>query len=69
MRTFETQGLIYRHQGSGTFVIHPSQVIDTGLEVLESIETLSKRIGLEVSMGRCKLIINLPMKNMPKHYR
>jgi GntR family transcriptional regulator len=51
MRTFETQGLIYRHQGSGTFVIHPSQVIDTGLEMLESIETLSKRIGLEVSMG------------------
>ncbi len=51
MRTFETQGLIYRHQGSGTFVIHPSQVIDTGLEVLESIETLSKRISLEVSMG------------------
>jgi len=51
MRTFETQGLIYRHQGSGTFVIHPSQVIDTGLEVLESIETLSKRIGLIVSMG------------------
>ncbi len=51
MRTFETQGLIYRHQGSGTFVIHPSQVIDTGLEVLESIETLSKRIGLPVSMG------------------
>jgi GntR family transcriptional regulator len=51
MRTFETQGLIYRHQGSGTFVLHPSQVIDTGLEVLESIETLSKRIGLPVSMG------------------
>lgn len=51
MRTYETQGLIYRRQGSGTFVIHPSQVIDTGLEVLESIETLSKRIGLEVSMG------------------
>ncbi len=51
MRTFETQGLIYRHQGSGTFVIHPSQVIDTGLEVLESIETLSKRIGLAVSLG------------------
>ena len=51
MRTFETQGLIYRHQGSGTFVIHPSQVIDTGLEMLESIETLSKRVGLEVIMG------------------
>lgn len=51
MRTFETQGLIYRHQGSGTFVIHPTQVIDTGLEVLESIETLSQRIGLPVGMG------------------
>src|SRR5512136_2499947 len=55
MRTFETQGLIYRHQGSGTFVIHPSQVIDTGLEVLESIETLSNRIGLAVSMGDLKV--------------
>ncbi len=55
MRTFETQGLIYRHQGSGTFVIHPSQVIDTGLEVLQSIETLSKRIGLPVSMGDLKI--------------
>src|SRR5512143_1017194 len=55
MRTFETQGLIYRHQGSGTFVIHPSQVIDTGLEVLESIETLSKRIGLVVSLGELKI--------------
>jgi len=55
MRSFETQGLIYRRQGSGTFVIHPSQVIDTGLEVLESIERLSKRIGLTVSMGDCKI--------------
>jgi len=55
MRTFETQGLIYRHQGSGTFVIHPSQVIDSGLEMLESIETISKRIGLAVSMGELKI--------------
>ena len=55
MRTFETQGLIYRHQGSGTFVNHPSQVIDTGLEVLESIETLSKRIGLQVVMGELQI--------------
>ena len=51
MRTFETQGLIYRRQGSGTYVIHPSQVFDTGLEVLESIQTLSKRIGLPVTLG------------------
>ena len=38
MRTFETQGLIHRRQGSGTFVSHPSQVIDSGLEMLESID-------------------------------
>lgn len=55
MRTFEIQGLIYRRQGSGTYVIHPSQVFDTGLEVLESLETISRRIGLVVSMGDLKI--------------
>ena len=55
MRTFETQGLIRRRQGSGTYVVHPSQVIQTGLEILESIETLARRIGLEVSMGELKV--------------
>ena len=49
MRTFETQGLIHRRQGSGTFVSKPSQVIESGLELLESIDTLAKRIGLPVS--------------------
>ena len=51
MRTFETQGLISRRQGVGTFVLRPSNVLDTGLEVLESIETLAERIGLQVSLG------------------
>ncbi len=55
MRTFETQGLLYRRQGSGTYVSHPTHVIDTGLEVLESIETLSDRIGLKVTMGELKV--------------
>jgi GntR family transcriptional regulator len=55
MRTFETQGLIYRKQGAGTFVAHPSQVIETGLEVLESIETLAKRIGLPVTLGELRV--------------
>jgi GntR family transcriptional regulator len=55
MRTFETQGLIRRRQGSGTYVVHPSQVIETGLEVLESIERLASRIGLAVSMGELKV--------------
>jgi len=51
MRTFETQGLIRRKQGSGTYVSQPSAVIDSGLEVLESIETLAERIGLHVQLG------------------
>src|SRR5512147_484466 len=51
MRTFETQGLITRRQGVGTFVLRPSHVIESGLEVLESIETLACRIGLQVSLG------------------
>jgi GntR family transcriptional regulator len=51
MRTFETQGMIQRRQGVGTFVVHPSGVMDAGLEVLESIETLAERIGLPVKMG------------------
>ena len=55
MRTFETQGLIYRKQGSGTFVAHPSQVIETGLEVLESIETLAHRINLPVTLGELRV--------------
>ncbi|MFN2195437.1 MAG: GntR family transcriptional regulator [Anaerolineales bacterium] len=55
MRTFETEGLIRRQQGVGTFVVHPLQVIDTGLEVLESIETMAKRLGLNVSMGALQI--------------
>ncbi len=55
MRTFETQGLIRRRQGSGTYVIHPNHVIESGLEVLESIETLAHRIGLVVQMGELRV--------------
>lgn len=51
MRTFEGQGLIRRKQGLGTFVVGHTKIIESGLEVLESIETLSQKIGLEVSMG------------------
>jgi GntR family transcriptional regulator len=55
MRTFETQGLILRRQGVGTFVVRPTQVLESGLEVLESIETLAKRTGLPVSPGKIDL--------------
>lgn len=51
MRSFEGQGIIRRRQGVGTFVVAQPPVIETGLEVLESIESQAKRIGLDVSVG------------------
>jgi GntR family transcriptional regulator len=54
MRTFEGQGLIRRRQGVGTFVVSHTQVMESGLEVLESIESLAAKIGLNVSMGELK---------------
>jgi GntR family transcriptional regulator len=55
MRTYEGQGLIRRRQGVGTFIVPQVKVIDSGLEVLESIETLAHRIGLNVSMGALQI--------------
>lgn len=51
MRMFETQGLIRRRQGSGTFVVGKVRALDNGLEVLESLETMAERLGLEVSVS------------------
>lgn len=51
MRTFETQGLVRRRQGSGTFVVGKVQALDSGLEVLESLETMAKRLGLRISVS------------------
>ncbi len=53
MRTFETQGMIRRRQGSGTFVTHPSNIMESGLEVLESIDTMAERKSLPVTLGQC----------------
>ena len=55
MRTFEGQGFVRRKQGVGTFIVGQTKVIDSGLEVLESIETLAHRISLPVSMGAMKV--------------
>lgn len=55
MRTFETQGMIQRRQGSGTYVNRPPKVLESGLEVLESIETIANRSSLSVSTGELNL--------------
>jgi GntR family transcriptional regulator len=51
MRTFETQGLIRRRQGSGTYVVGKIPVIDAGLEVLESLDTMARRMNLEIKIS------------------
>ena len=55
MRSFEGQGMIRRRQGVGTFVVAKVPVLDSGLEVLESIETLAQRTKLSVNMGELQI--------------
>ena len=55
MRTFETQGLIRRRQGAGTFVVGKVPVIDAGLEVLESLETMARRMNLGITVSDLNL--------------
>jgi GntR family transcriptional regulator len=55
MRAFEGQGLIRRRQGVGTFVVAKVPVIDSGLEVLESIDTIAQRTSMPVNMGELKV--------------
>jgi GntR family transcriptional regulator len=51
MRMFETQGLIRRRQGAGTFVVGKVPVLESGLEVLESMLTLARRMNMDVGPG------------------
>lgn len=55
MRSFEAKGLIRRRQGVGTFVVPQARIIESGLEVLESIERKANRIGLKVTMGELEI--------------
>ena len=51
MRSFEAQGMIRRRQGAGTFVVGQVSILESGLEILESLETIAKRLGLEVTVS------------------
>jgi GntR family transcriptional regulator len=66
MRTFEAQGLIRRRQGSGTFVVGQVNVIEAGLEVLESIETMAERLGMEVTVSDLRVeVLSADDENAP----
>jgi GntR family transcriptional regulator len=51
MRTLENQGLLRRRQGAGTFVVGRAAVMESGLETLESPESLARRMGLTIRMS------------------
>jgi len=55
MRTFETQGMIRRRQGAGTFVVGQVSVLESGLEVLESLDTIAQRLNLEITVSDLRI--------------
>jgi GntR family transcriptional regulator len=55
LRLLEEDGSIVRRHGVGTFVAQPRPVIESGLEVLESIERVAQRLGLSTSMAEVKI--------------
>jgi GntR family transcriptional regulator len=57
----EHADVIVRKHGIGTFVAPPQPVIDAGLEELESLETLAKRIGLEARMSKATIEERVPL--------
>ncbi len=52
----EQRGVIIRRQGVGTFLAPQQPVLDAGLERLESLDTLARRIGLETHMGEAEIV-------------
>jgi len=51
LHTFAERGLLIRRQGVGTFVASRLPVLDAGMEVLESIDRMAQRLGLETEMA------------------
>ena len=59
MRMFESQGMIRRRQGAGTFVLGKEPALESGLEVLESLDTIAQRMGMKISVGNM-LVSRIP---------
>jgi GntR family transcriptional regulator len=59
MRTFVERGVLVRRHGVGTFVASRIPVLESGLEILESIDSLAQQIGLETEMAHLEVIERL----------
>jgi GntR family transcriptional regulator len=68
MRGFEERGLIVRRQGVGTRVTRPPQILDSGLEVLESVPSLAQRADLAVEVDALELHERTLSAEEAEHY-
>ncbi len=50
LRSFVERGVLIRRHGVGTFVASRIPFLETGLEVLESLDRMAQRIGLETQV-------------------
>ena len=50
LRSFADRGLLVRRQGVGTFVTSRIPILETGLEVLESLERMADRLDLQTEV-------------------
>ena len=55
LRTFAERGILVRRQGVGTFVTSRIPILETGLEVLESLERMAKRLGLATKVAHLEV--------------
>ncbi len=59
LRVFEEEGLITRRRGLGTFIKEDRlRIIETGLETLESLDSLAQRYGLEAGTKDLKFSLS-----------
>jgi GntR family transcriptional regulator len=56
LRTFAERGLVIRRRGVGTFVASRLPILETGLEVLESLERMAQRLGLATEMAHLSIV-------------
>ena len=59
LRTFAERGILVRRQGVGTFVTSRIPILETGLEVLESLTRMAKRLNLTTEVAHLDMVERL----------
>ncbi len=60
LHIFAERGLLVRRQGVGTFVSSRIPILETGLEVLESLDRMAKRLGLATEVTHVHICERAP---------